>query len=106
MGENYYVGKLFSNISYVFRGKLLVHFTTTRPADHLVIKFRAGTVARIFRGEDYVATRLARDIPRQVLVGKKDDRVRMQRFDHGGSIGRGATNVRLSLHVRVSIDIG
>src|SRR3989442_15251567 len=106
MCQNYYVRKLSANVVNVVESELLVHFAAARPTNHLIIQFRAGKGARVFGGKDDVPAGLPGDVLCQILVGKKNDGVSIQRFNYGGRIGRGATNVRLGFDVRVSIDIG
>src|SRR6266853_3148331 len=103
MRENYYIGKLLANVSDILDSKLFVHFTAPRPTNHLIIQFRVGAIAWVFGGKDDVPPGLPGDVLCQILVGKKDDGIGIERLNYGARVGRRTTNVRLGFDVSISI---
>src|SRR5258705_3956281 len=105
MGQDHNIGKLLSNILYIFDAKLLMHLTTTRPSNHLIVEVVWKMPDWISSRIDDLFTSLACHITREVFIRNKDDSLISQRFNNGNGIGRCAANVRLCFHIRIGVDV-
>ena len=77
MGEDHHVRELGADGADILHGVFLVHLASPVPADELIVQLRVA-VGRSERGKDDVLAGFVGDVPREVLVGEKDDGVRAQ----------------------------